>query len=229
MRDIASIVGLKVVSMAEGKQLGTVGEVVCDLAAGRMVGVIIDSEPETGVVSENIQTLGTHAVMVPEAGAVKPLEELSALVERRRRPEQGAMEVITDDGRVLGSLSRIYIDPQTREVTRFEVSGGLWRDMTEGVLILPHMSGIIHGADVIIVPADAEPLTSGGIREQLEKVGEKVKASYQQVAERTEEAAKRGREAKKEEEAREAEAGAADDTQESEGASDDGCDKEEKA
>jgi len=63
----------------------------------------------------------------------------------------------------------------------------MWRDMTEGVLVMPHMPGIVHGGDVVIIPATAEVLSAGGIKEQLEKVGEKVKAGYQQVAERTEE------------------------------------------
>jgi len=66
--------------------------------------------------------------------------------------------------------------------------------MTEGVLVLPHIEGIVHGQDVVIVPADAEALTTGGIREHLEKMGARVKSGYHQVAERTEELVQAARE-----------------------------------
>lgn len=185
MRDIDTLVDLKVISVAEGRQLGAVSAVVCDLATARMVGIIMDDESELAVRADDILTLGEHAIMVPTADVAHPVHEVPELAARRTSG-QGVQEVVTSDGRRLGTLTRIYIDPETKGVTSFEVSGGLWRDMTEGVLVLPKMPGTIHGGDVVIVPAEATALTSGGIRERLERVSERVKAGYQTVAERAE-------------------------------------------
>ena len=186
MREIGSIIGLTVVSTGEGESLGTITEVVVDLAAGIIVGVIVGRGPaEKGIRVGDLQAIGSDAVLVESTQVAEHLSAIPELVERPRFSQQ-LPEVITSDGRLLGRLTGVYVDSQTKKVARFEVSGGAWQDLTEGVLSLPIVKGIIHGPDVVIVPAKglAKPTGKGGLRASLRQLADSTQVGYQRVAQR---------------------------------------------
>ena len=184
MRDIATLVGLEVVSSSEGKSLGTIDEVLVDLAAGKLLGVVVGRGPaEKGIRAADLQALGTDAVLVSTAEVAVHLSAMPDLLEYRQRSEQGRPEVITSDGRRMGTLAAVYINPQTKELTRFEVSGGRWRDLTDGITSLPVFAGIIHGPDVVIVPAEAldRPKAKGGLKASLRQLGGATQVGYERA------------------------------------------------
>lgn len=191
MRDIASIVGLKVIAAREGRDLGPVTQVVVDLASGQFEGVIVGKGPlEKGIEANDITVIGVDAVMVETHKVVRHLSELPRLMERRRDPREGSREVLTDSGTRVGTLGTIYIDPETRRVSRYEVSGGAWRDITEGVLSLPPMEGTVDGKDSVIIPASAlehQVGVEGGLKAQLARLAEVARNQARQAGERIEE------------------------------------------
>ncbi len=187
MREIGSIIGLKVVSTAEGKSLGTVTGVLTDLAAGEMIGVIVGHGPaEKGIRAADLVAIGADAVLVETAQVAEHLSTMPDLLQRRQSLDQGPPEVITKDGRRLGSLARIYIDPETNQVIRFEVSGGKWKEFTEGLLSLPVVAGIVHGPDVVIVPAEilGESAGTGGLKASMLHLADTTRTGYQRAAQR---------------------------------------------
>ena len=197
MREISTIVGLEVIGIADGKVLGRVSEVVCDLASGRLVGLILGQGPaEKGIAADAIITIGDDAVMVPSSEVAQPLSQMEELM-KYRRPEGKALEVVTDDGRRIGRVVRIWIDPYEKVVTRYEVSRGVVQDVTEGRIMLPIMDGTIHGSDTIIVPA-AQTMElaghAGGLRDALRKLSQRVKEQSAAAREKAEEAARVARE-----------------------------------
>jgi uncharacterized protein YrrD len=187
MRDVASIVGLKVISSSEGRDVGTVSQVIVDLATGQIQGLIVgQGASERGIPAADLQVVGTDAIMVGSHKVARHLSELPDLMERRREPTAPAREVVTDTGRKLGMLGTIYVNPTTRRVTRYEVSGGAWRDMTEGVLSLAPVEGTVDGRDSVVVPMAAFAeigASSGGLRAQLAKLGEMARTQARQAAE----------------------------------------------
>lgn len=205
MRDIASIVGLKVISSKEGRDLGAVSQVIVDLASGALEGVIVGTGPsEKGIEAKDIQVIGADALMVETYRVARHLSELPRLMEKRRDPSRPPREVLTDTGKRLGVLGTIHIDPATKRVNRYEVSGGAWRDITEGVISLAPMEGTVDGRDSVVVPTSA--LSSlegadGGLKAQLAKLAAVARSQARQAAESLEEGTrgiKRGAEAVKE-------------------------------
>lgn len=189
MREIGSITGLKVVSTAEGKSLGTITEVLVDLAAGEMIGVVVGRGPaEKGIRATDLKALGADAVLVETIEVAEHLSAMPELLQRRQALEQGLPDVITSDGRRLGRLGRIYINPETKAVTRFEVSGGKWKELTEGILSLPVVAGIIHGPDVVIVPAEilSESAGKGGLKASMSYLADTTQVGYRRAAQRAE-------------------------------------------
>ena len=183
MREISSLLNSEVISIQEGRRLGAITQVVVDLAAGKLVGLILGKgAAEKGVAAKDIKTLGPDVVMVEVSTLAKRLSELPDLMAGRRDPTRAPQQVVTDTGQRLGRLGRIFLDSATLVVTQFEISGGAWRDLTEGVLTLPVVKGLIHGPDTLILPAAglAQALESPSLAASVEKAAESMREGGKQ-------------------------------------------------
>lgn len=202
MREIKTIAGLRVISVDEGAGVGTVSQVVVDLASGGVLGLIVGTgAAERGVLAAEIQTLGTDVIMVSGRDVAKPLSELPEL-EKRKSSNAHLLPVFTNTGRRLGIVSSVFIDPLEKVVTRYEVSSGALKDLADGLLILPILPGTVHGQDAVIVPEEAvreDGRETGGLLARFTQWGDSARKQYQQVAEKTEKLVETGSEALKKE------------------------------
>lgn len=195
MREVSSLLNSEVISVKEGKRLGVISQAVFDLAAGRLLGLIIGKGPaEKGIRATDIKTWGPDVVMVEKSEVAKRLSELPELLAARRDPGRPPQQVVTDAGQRLGRLSRVYLEGDKFPIVRFEVSGGAWRDLTEGVLSMPVVKGIIHGPDTIIVPAEAVAKATEGasLKASVERAAEVVREAATEGAKTVREAATEG-------------------------------------
>ena len=203
MREIGTITGLRVLTMEEAASLGAVTQVVVDLAQGRVLGLFLSSSAgELGVAAADLQTIGSDVVMVSRREVARPRSEMPELDKFRRPSNAPPLQVFTTSGRRLGAVSAVYIDPLDKTVTRYEVSGGPFKDMAEGVLILPIIAGAVHGQDAVIIPEESvagEVRETGGLLAKLSNLGQKVRGQVQQTTETVEKVAdKSGQVLKKE-------------------------------
>lgn len=187
MREISDLLNAEVISIKEGKRLGVITQVGFDLAKGALLGVILGKgAAEKGIRAADIKTWGPDVVMVEDSQVAHRLSEVPELMEARRDPTRPPQQVVTDAGQRLGRLGRVYLDPVKLEVVRFEVSGGAWRDLTEGVLSLPVVKGIVHGPDTIIVPAKAvaQATETAGLKASVGKAAGSVREEVSEGAKR---------------------------------------------
>lgn len=202
MREIKSIVGLRVLSVEEGASVGIVKQVVVDLSTGHMLGLIAsDDQIERGVLAENIQTIGSDVIMISSRNVAPVLSELPDL-ESRRQADNAPVGVFTATGRRLGVISSIFIDPYDKVVTRYEVSSGPLKDLADGVLILPILPGTVHGQDAVIVPEEQVRQLgreAGGWRGRFGQWSEGARKQVQQVSEQAEKLYESGSEVVKKE------------------------------
>ena len=198
MREISTIRGLEVVGIADGRVVGRVTQVICDLATGELVGLITgQGAAERGIMAEDIVTMGEDAVMIPSSQAAKHLSELPELLSRRREPTAPPLEVVTDEGRRLGRVTKVWVNPVDKKVTRYEVSAGVLKDLADGPVVLPVVPGSVHGVDTLVIPAAEIAVMAGhagGLRAQLKHLSEKMKAQSTAAREKAQEAAKAARE-----------------------------------
>lgn len=188
MREISSIVGEPVISVAEGVELGRVREMVIDLAHGALMGIIIERDGvEQGVWADDVSVIGPDAIMLADQAKVQPLSEMPALVERRRGSLDRPLQVLTQSGTKVGVLSDIFIDARTRRVVRYEISAGPLRDLTDGTLSFATIEGMIHGRDIIIIP-DATiaslPEQLGGLKGAWGRLSDSLREDYKGASER---------------------------------------------
>ncbi|MFO7947281.1 MAG: PRC-barrel domain-containing protein [Armatimonadota bacterium] len=190
MRRISSLKGLSVIASSEGVDLGTVSEVIIDLAEGVMEGLIVRSgSTDRGIKAQDIEVIGADAVMVKETSAAKPLSQVPDLANRRRGSESKPPAVVTSSGQKLGMVGEIYIDPKEKTITRFEISGGLIRDLTDGTLSFPVVEGMTHGRDIVLIPEEVIAgidSGEGGLRGAWAKVAKQLKEEYSSASKRAE-------------------------------------------
>ncbi len=190
MRELSSLIGLQVIATGEGKRLGTVSDVLVDLAAGRLVAVTLAKTPELRVVmADDIDIVGPDALMISSSDRVKSREEAGEALARGRRVLGEPPAVITSRGARLGELGAVQIDEGSGRIVRFAISAGPLKDVTEGALTLPVVEGIVHGEDTIIVPHEvvARRLQqAGGLRGALRSFAARLRTRYDQVSERSE-------------------------------------------
>jgi len=193
MEDLSSIVGLQVIATDEGKQLGSVSEALVDLAAGKLVAVALGKK---AVLAEHIEVIGPDALMVSSSDKAKSRAALKKQLTGAADVLESPPQVVTDKGTSLGHLASVHLDPVTKDIVRYEVTGGALRDAIEGVVSLPTLEGTVHGEDTIVVPHEAARQhllqTRGGLRGQLARIGSVFQTRYQQASERSQELRQQG-------------------------------------
>lgn len=190
MRRLSSLTGLSVIASSEGMELGTVSEVVVDLAEGSVEGLIVRSgSVDKGVRAGEIDVFGADAIMVDTSNAAQPLAEVPELADRRRGKDEKPLKVMTSSGQKLGMVGEVFIDPKAKTVTRFEISGGPLRDITDGTLSFPVVEGMTHGRDILLVPDEviaSIKTGEGGLKGAWAKLSEQLKEEYETASERAE-------------------------------------------
>jgi uncharacterized protein YrrD len=154
-------VGTAIVSAATGRKLGAVADLLLDESRQCVLGLVVRTgwmAAEHVLLYDDVQTIGPDVVIAKSAGE---------LVDRRRWRERAApaarasrfkgRRVVTDGGRILGTVSEVIIDEQTGRVDGYEVAG------RKGPLarhsVLSKTGDVRVGPDAIVV---GEPMESEG-------------------------------------------------------------------
>jgi sporulation protein YlmC with PRC-barrel domain len=157
--------GLSVITMAEGKQIGKVDDLVVDperkavswfrLHGGGMLG-----GGRLWVSAEAVHGVGEDAITInSEADARDPADapEAVALVKAKR----GIIgnKVITENGERVGEVRDYEFDPDTFALTSLSVPPGM--NIVGEILMITGDKVLTIGEDVIVVAADAVMRTQG--------------------------------------------------------------------
>lgn len=189
MRRSREIIGLPVLSLAAGKHLYEVKDLLIDPKENRVLAILLDegglSDTAKIIHFENIKSMGRDAVIIQDETAVAPAssDERMSLAKERTRVLSG-VSVYTEDGRYLGKIDDLYVEENTGKITGYDLMGGLIQTTLRGKHFLPVPETSIIGTDVIFVP------TETGTRVEEEAVGS-FRDTVEDTRKRSEEAARR--------------------------------------
>jgi sporulation protein YlmC with PRC-barrel domain len=167
--------GLAVVSIADGRKLGTVHEVYVEPATRQVVsfglrqaGGLLHaaSGPPLVVDTGNVHALGSDALTVADA---------SALREAAGGGHPGVVsgedltkrKVVTEGGTYVGQVVSVELDPATFRLTAIEVSPGFFRSNKQ----IPDAQVISLGADVVVV---SDTVCAPGAEDRVATEGDSV-------------------------------------------------------
>lgn len=155
MQKIKELLGLPVINLSTGKQIGEVKDVVIDMVSYRMVGVLLCHagwfHGGTGIHIQQIKSIGADSITVVDETVILNEEEIVTDNHKLLNEDIIGKPIVTTDGKAIGTLSDIYVDTKAGMLTGYEVSDSVIKDLLEGrrTMSLPSMQMI--GEETLIV------------------------------------------------------------------------------
>ena len=195
MRKGKAVEGLKVIGQTDGSDLGRVRDVVFDYETSRVLGLVLSERELFGLVKAQvipwsyIREIGPDSVMVESSESVIRADDDPVIdAEMRREHGLAGREIHTTDGKNLGTFSDIYFQDDGT-IVGYEVSGGVFSDMSTGRRFMPVPANFVVGTDVAVVPPEVahymeaqkvnEP---GGLKAAAAAAKEKATDTYANIA-----------------------------------------------
>lgn len=162
MRRAKTLLDLPIVSLADGRVVGRVRDVIFDPPSGRIAGLLVK---ESGLLSDarvvpmdRVRSLGDDAVTVPDRSAVQASLRVKPL---RRLLNSGVrlagLHLLTEGGRDLGTIDEVFIG-KSGEIVGYELNPGLVEETMRGKRLVPAAELMAAGPDAAIVPDHVEQL-----------------------------------------------------------------------
>jgi uncharacterized protein YrrD len=153
MRRAREIVGLPVLSLKSGDQIGWVQDVVFDQDSRKISGILLESahifHSRKGIPREVVAAVGKDALTVSD----HVVREISGV----KWSEKVGNQVFTQGGEAKGTIEDVFLDDSAESIVGFEVSDGLFSDLLEGRGTILQENVMVDGKDVLIVEDQVSP------------------------------------------------------------------------
>ncbi|HYP18932.1 MAG TPA: PRC-barrel domain-containing protein [Chloroflexia bacterium] len=178
------IIGLPVVTMNRGTKIYDIEDMVIDPERGQVLALVVQEaawlHSARAIPFGRINVIGQDAVVIPDGRAVIEVNRDPVLKRLYNQQIIRGLRVLTDDGRRLGTVADMTLDPKTGEIKGYFVSLGLGLTVGQGTRWLPAEQIISIGQRVMFVPAAVAELfeqQSGGISGALDNAGGRLRAA----------------------------------------------------
>lgn len=156
MQKLRGLVGLPVLEIEGGTQIGEIREVVLSIERAAFEGLLIGGSswfgPERGVMFSDLYGIGRDAVTVRSADVV---QDFTAVLEAAGVDKLAVLcdkPVYSETGDFLGRVVDIVYDAATGEIRFYELSDGLITDLLSGRRLMPLPMAQVINDDRLIVP-----------------------------------------------------------------------------
>lgn len=188
------VIGLDIVTINTGSVIETVDDIAYDPNTHHIIALLVDTgglfSSAKVIMMSDVRNIGTDAVIVPDESVVHSIKELNDRARSISASNKHLVKtnVLTVDGKELGSVTDIFFDSSTGKVDAMEVSQGGLKTMTEGKKTIKPSDIITIGTDATIVSAFTEiNLTKQGERGGLKGALNDAKASVEASVEASKE------------------------------------------
>lgn len=176
-RKASQTLGLVVIALDDGQKVGEVKDLVLDADGMRLRAVTVRHPGilgrERAIFFEDVEAIGEDALTIRSRQALVSKKALMKSVGRKAPLLNAA--VLTESGERLGEISDFTIDLKAGSIEELEVSRGLLKDITGGMMVVSARDILTIGANVVIVSAGVEKKSRGGIEETLARMGARAR------------------------------------------------------
>jgi uncharacterized protein YrrD len=146
------MIGLPVIELATGKELGLVSDLSWNHEQRRMKAICLETGGvicRTGTINcKNIVSIGTDAVTVADEA---PGGEAATAEGDQKLAEMSGTLIVTEKGRNLGTLQGPVFDDKGESLLGYEISGGILDDLLSGRDVLPPEAVLTWGKENVVV------------------------------------------------------------------------------
>ncbi|WP_366923351.1 PRC-barrel domain-containing protein [Metallumcola ferriviriculae] len=154
------LIGLPVIALSSGNQIGIVKKIVFHPDKRVLAALVLEEDSNQTLTLllefQNIKGIGDYAVTTVSSKSIRQAKELPELMEimEKQQPFKGR-RVVTENGQLLGSVERTFIDPVTGQISALELSGSMLATALKGRLLLPGQFLRIIGTTNIVTTSKA--------------------------------------------------------------------------
>lgn len=163
MRKGKSLLGLSVVGQQDGKNLGTVKDLFFDHESDQLLGFVVAEKELFGLIDaiivpwrEVVDITGDVVLVNNQNSRIKLKDDPHASEMAKRETVLSGTQILSQDGKRIGTLADTYIDEQNGRVVGYEVSGGFFADTLRGKKFVPAPPGLSIGSDAAIAAPPVE-------------------------------------------------------------------------
>lgn len=163
MRKASTLLNLSIVGQQDGKNLGVVKDLFFDHDTDQLLGLVVSEKDLFGLIDAQIvpwrevQSVTGDVVLVNnEHSRMKLKDDTNAHEMAHRETVLSGTQVLSQEGKKIGTLADMFIDETTGQVVGYEVSGGFFSDSLRGKKFLPAPPGLSVGKDAAIATPQAE-------------------------------------------------------------------------
>ncbi|MZP30938.1 hypothetical protein GTO91_14560 [Heliobacterium undosum] len=153
-----NIVGLAIISINDGRELGLVRDLIINPDQGAVEYLMVENESwylgAQVIPFERLQGVGEYAVTIESEEALQrltDLPEVQGLIQRQVKVK--GTKVLTKRGRLIGVVNEYFVDVASGKITGCLL---LPSQETLGARIIPAESVVTFGRDVLIVVEDLD-------------------------------------------------------------------------
>lgn len=196
MRQGSDILGKSIFVYDTGKTVESVRDLVFDHNTGRVLGFLV---AESGwfrsariLPLAAVKAIGPSGIITADQTTIVSSKTLSRVAELLREDNVlRGTEIMTTDGRNLGTMVDLFFDDATGLVEGYEVSGGLFADAYSGRSFVPALQTLTIGEDVAFVSPETADLMEeqvGGVLGALQSAGGRLQEAGHYTGEKLQEA-----------------------------------------
>ena len=161
---ITQLRGLRVISLSEALKMGTVEDVLLDPTSRWVAALRVRNGGAMSkthlVMRQAVKRVGQHAVIIGAPMGVTEETSESSLDRLIDLKTFIGLEVVTDEGTLLGRIHDAEIDAQTLNIIEYDLVRNFWDNYLQTGLRVSAENTLSGSKDVLIVPESA--LHKGG-------------------------------------------------------------------
>jgi uncharacterized protein YrrD len=149
--------GIAIVSLSDGKKIGTVDDFYFDPASQRILALRV----KTGLLGHrifsaaSINTIGRDAITTPNEETLQHESDSPQLTGSISGENLTSYRVMSENGTVVGKIGNLFLtwtEPTAPMLFMLELSGGLLEGLTGKHQDFPASQVLRYGTDVIVIP-----------------------------------------------------------------------------
>ncbi|MDD2443617.1 MAG: PRC-barrel domain-containing protein [Desulfotomaculaceae bacterium] len=193
MRKGKRFVSMPVISLEEGRQIGTVKEIVVDPAGKKVAALIVDQKgwfkEQRFIPYNRIHSIGKDAVTIEKTTGVEKAAGLPDIVGLlKERVRIAGAKIVSENGKTLGYVDEFYVDTATGTIAGLEFSGNFFNGMIRGRAFIDIAYVRTLGKEVVVITNEGVENTfklEGGIQERVKTIKESTGHLWENTVQKT--------------------------------------------
>lgn len=195
MRKSKKFIGMPVISLAEGQQIGVVKGLVVDPNQQKVAALLIDQKgwfrDQKFAPYAKVRSVGNDAITLDQSSVVEKGTSLPEILSLyKERLSIIGCRVLAENGSQLGQVEEFYVEGSSGNIVGLELSGNLINSMIKGKSFLDISFITTLGKELVVTSNDALDSMvkiDGGLQETVKHIKDSTSQLWESTLQKTKE------------------------------------------